>query len=181
MLNNKYLRLFAAAAALIAVFVLSLSVLRAVYPRKYSEYVSEYARLYGISENLVYAIIKCESGFNPYSCSGAGAVGLMQITPDTLSWAAMKEGNGEVLPIALYDERTNIKYGCCIYSLFFSEFSDVSVALAAYNAGRGNVLKWLGDRDCSDDGILLKSIPFPETDRYVKKVQTVKRIYELIY
>lgn len=91
-MNNKYLRLFAAAAALISVFVLSLSVLRAVYPRKYSEYVSEYASLYGISENLVYAIIKCESGFNPYSCSGAGAVGLMQITPDTLSWAAMKEG-----------------------------------------------------------------------------------------
>ena len=180
-MSTKYLRPLTVVASLAAVLVTALSVMRFIYPRKYSAYVSEYAERYGLSENLVYAIIKCESGFDPYSLSDAGAMGLMQITPDTLNWAAMKEGEIGILPNLLYDEKTNIRYGCCIYSLFLDEFGDISVALAAYNAGRGNVLKWLGDRKYSDDGILLKNIPFSETDRYVKKVQTVKRIYELLY
>lgn len=180
-MNIKYLRPFMIAASLLAAFLLSVAVLRMVYPRKYSEFVTDYARQYGLNENLVYAIIKCESGFNPDSVSRAGAVGLMQITPDTLTWAAMKEGENDVLADALYDEKTNIRYGCCIYSLFLNEFGDTATALAAYNAGRGNVIKWLGNRFYSDDGILLKSIPFSETAKYVKKVQTVKRIYELIY
>lgn len=180
-MNKRYLRPVIVFLSLIAAFVCAVAVLRFIYPRKYSDYVSEYAKRYNISENLIYAVIKCESGFEPFSVSGAGAVGLMQITPDTLQWVAMKSGDTGVLASVLYDAKSNIKYGCCIYSLFLSEFGEESVALAAYNAGRGNVLKWLSDSEHSDDGILLKSIPFPETEKYVKKVLTVKRIYELIY
>ncbi len=180
-MNIKLLRVFIAAAGVLAAFIVTLALLRTVYPRKYSELVTQYAREYGLSENLVYAIIKCESNFKPDSVSHAGAIGLMQITPDTLQWAAMKEGVSSIDSKLLYLSDQNIKYGCCIYSLFFDEFSDMAVSLAAYNAGRGNVLKWLSDKECSDDGILLKNVPFPETDKYIKKVTAVKRIYELIY
>lgn len=180
-MSTKLLRVFFVVAGVLAAFIVSLALMRIVYPRKYSQLVSQYAEEYGLSENLVYAIIKCESNFRPDSVSHAGAIGLMQITPDTMQWAVMKEGNTCADTDTLYDENTNIKYGCCIYSLFFEEFGDMSVSLAAYNAGRGNVLKWLADKKYSEDGILLKNVPFSETAKYIKKVTAVKRIYELIY
>ncbi len=179
MKKSSYAPLFA--VMLLAAIVVTAVMLRFCYPRKYSALVSDFSKRYGISENLVYAIIKCESGFDPSAKSEAGAVGLMQITPDTLSWAAMREGESDISDGMLYDAYTNIRYGCCIFSLLYGEFGDIETALAAYNAGRGKVLGWLADSRYSDDGVLLSDIPYGETLKYVKKVKTVKRIYELIY
>lgn len=166
---------------LIIVILVSYSILTHLYPKEYSEYVEKYSSEFGIDENLIYAIIKCESNFNPKSVSHAGAIGLMQITPDTLKWAAQKNGNIKISEDILYEASHNIEYGCRIYSLFYKEFSDVEIALACYNAGRGNVLSWLKDYRYSDDGIILKDIPFKETKEYVKKVTNTKKIYEIIY
>lgn len=62
---------------------------RARYPREYSEYVSEYAEAYGVPEYIIYAVIRVESNFSSNAVSEAGAVGLMQITPDTFDWISM--------------------------------------------------------------------------------------------
>ena len=167
--------------SLLITIVVAYCILTHLYPKEYSEYVERYSKEFGIDENLVYAIIKCESNFNSTSVSHAGAIGLMQITPDTLAWAAEKSGKNNVSHNTLYSPTENIKYGCCIFSLFYKEFKDTELSLACYNAGRGNVLKWLKNKNYSDDGIILKDIPFKETKEYVKRVLNTQKIYELIY
>lgn len=157
------------------------SVLRYLYPQKYAAAVSEYSKQYDVDESIIYAIIKCESGFNAMAYSKAGAIGLMQITPDTYKWAAGKLGEKNVNESSLYDAHTNIKYGCYIYSFFKNEFEVDKTALAAYNAGRGKVLSWLEDKQNSEDGIILSSIPYPETETYVKKVLLTQKIYKFLY
>lgn len=161
--------------------IFTLSGLRYFYPKKYSKTVKQYSNEYGLSENLVYAIIKCESGYKENAKSKAGALGLMQITPETFKWAAAKLRDSEPTESSLYSPVTNIKYGCYIYSLLLNEFGQHYTALAAYNAGRGKVLSWLSNKMYSEDGILLNNIPYSETDKYVKKVLKVKKIYDLIY
>ncbi len=167
-------------AIIFSITILANGLLKYLYPQKYSEQVQKYAYEYGIEESLVYAIIKCESNFNINAVSSAGAIGLMQITPETFEWAKQKL-NDTTSKITLNDANLNIKYGCYIYSLFIKEFTVKETALASYNAGRGRVLSWLKDKSYSDDGILLKTIPYKETDNYVKKVIYTQKIYELIY
>ena len=155
--------------------------LRWLYPRQYSPLVQKYADQYGIDRNLVYAIIKCESNFDEKALSRAGAFGLMQITEATYEWARTRENDKLTQPVSLYDPEHNIRYGCAIYSILENEFSHPSVALAAYNAGRGRVISWLSSDAYSDDGKTLHTIPFSETDGYVKKVLKTQKIYNLIY
>ena len=155
--------------------------LRWLYPRQYSPLVEKYADQYGIDQNLVYAIIKCESNFNEDALSSAGAFGLMQITESTYKWALTRENVKQTEAESFYDPELNIRYGCAIYSILSAEFPEVSVALAAYNAGRGRVLSWLSSDAYSDDGKTLHTIPFAETDGYVKKVLKTQKIYNLIY
>ncbi len=166
---------------LLIIVLLIYSSLVYLYPKKYSDYVEKYAIEYGLDKNLVYAIIKCESNFKKDSVSHAGAIGLMQITPQTYKWAAQKAKDTDLNENSLYNAEINIKYGCYIFSLFLNEFKVETNALACYNAGRGNVLKWLSDKKYSDDGITLKQIPFNETSVYVKKVLNTQKIYQLIY
>lgn len=180
-MRAKHLNTLSAIVIFLVITLSAYGILTHLYPKKYSEYVEKYAAEYGIEKELVYAIIKCESNFRQDSVSHASAIGLMQITQSTFEWASQKFGDTEITSNSVYDPATNIKYGCCIYSLFYSEFGDVTTALACYNAGRGNVLKWLENKEYSDDGILLKSIPFKETSEYVEKVQNTKKIYELLY
>ena len=155
--------------------------LRYLYPKQFSQEVEKYSQQYGIDTDLVYAVIKCESNFNKDAFSRAGACGLMQITRETFEWAAKREKDDEFDDKTLFDPDTNIRYGCVIYSIYQNEFKTPEVCLAAYNAGRGNVKKWLSDKTCSADGKTLEKIPFAETDTYVKKVLRTQKIYKLIY
>ena len=72
--------------------------------------------------------------------------------------------------------------GCWYLSDLKKEFNgNMDLVLAAYNGGRGNVEKWLKDSNTSPDGQNLKNIPFKETDKYVKKVNTNYNIYKYLY
>ena len=167
--------------AVIIVAVALFSALRWLYPKHYSPLVEKYADEYGIDSTLVYAIIKCESNFNENALSSAGAHGLMQITEATYEWALTRQNDKQAGAVSLFDPELNIRYGCAIYSILENEFLDPSVALAAYNAGRGRVLSWLSSNAYSDDAKTLHTIPFKETDGYVKKVLKTQQIYNLIY
>ena len=79
------------------------------------------------------------------------------------------------------DPETNIKYGCYLYGYLLSRYGRVQEALAAYHAGHGNVDKWLKDEAYSSDGETLHTIPFPTTNKYVKKVILTENIYEKLY
>lgn len=156
------------------------TLLRVLYPVKYSELVSQYSAEYGVAEPLLYAVIKTESSFNPDAVSSAGAEGLTQITPETFEWLRMKSGetDGE---LSLFDEETSIKYGAFFLSLLLNEFGCTETAVAAYHAGRGRVNGWLASADTSPDGKTLVNIPVPETAHYVKKVTRAIDIYTNLY
>ena len=107
---------------------------RVRFPREYAEYVSEYSAAYGVPEYIVYAVIKTESDFVSNAVSSAGAVGLMQITPDTFAWISMlmKETNEAGM---LYDPATNIRSGTYLLSYLYMRYNRWDVVFAAYNAG----------------------------------------------
>lgn len=155
---------------------------RAKYPLKYTEWVETYAAQYDLDPALVYAVICTESGFDASAQSGAGAIGLMQMTPDTFDWAQFREKVKD--PIGkemLTDPETNIHYGCATLHHLGQLFSTENAVLAAYNAGMGNVSKWLSDPAYSDDGETLHTIPFKETRNYVQKVAAAKEMYRSLY
>lgn len=156
--------------------------MRAAYPTKYSNFVTHYANMYGFEPSFAFSIIRTESGFDSQAVSHADALGLMQITRDTFDWAQSRTPENENLPYdKLFDPEINIRYGLFVLSILREEFSDTRTMLAAYNAGIGNVKKWLKNSEYSNDGVTLKHIPYNETHCYVKKIPETKKIYEKLY
>ena len=161
--------------------VLRFGILPALYPQKNQGQVSAYAAEYQLPESLVYAVIKTESNFDPYANSHQNARGLMQIVAGTGSWAADKLGLENYTDESLYDADVNIRIGCWYLARLYGQFGSIPVALAAYNAGEGNVRRWLEEAAYSADGKTLDTIPYPETANYVKTVLRRQAIYELLY
>jgi soluble lytic murein transglycosylase len=155
-------------------------VLKTLYPLEYEDYVEVYAIKNNLSPAFVYAVIKCESGFDNRAVSNVGATGLMQIMPDTFNWIAMKLGEKSDYSMAS-DPETSIRYGCYYYGYLSSRYNSKHEVLAAYHAGLGNVDKWLRDERYSSDGKTLDTIPFPTTNKYVKKVILTENIYQTLY
>lgn len=173
--------IFLAAAILFgAFFATGKSVMKIIYPMKYTEYVEKYSEEYGISRELLFAVIKTESSFNPDAVSNADAVGLTQITPETFEWLQTKLGE-EGADLSLLDPETSIKYGAFFLSYLLDEFENTDTALAAYHAGRGRINGWLSDKSISPDGKTLENIPIPETAHYVKKVNKALNAYNNLY
>ena len=156
--------------------------MRTLYPLKYSEWIYQYAQENHLPVSLVFAVIKCESSFDPDAKSSAGAIGLMQITPPTFDWAKSKYGTDDNLGDSdLYDPETNIRYGTFLIRLHYEEFGDYETAMAAYHAGRGIVGDWLGSSEYSEDGKTLLSIPYADTEQYVERVMKTQKTYEKLY
>lgn len=153
--------------------------LRKTYPQKYAESVEKYAAEYDVPESVVYAVIKTESGFTPDAVSLKGAIGLMQITPDTFDWLCSKTGD-EANSLLLYEPDTNIRYGTYFLSLLHNEYKAWDTVYAAYNAGRGRVNSWLASEEYNNNG-RLKNIPYEETASYVKKVEKAQSVYARLY
>lgn len=172
--------LLAAAIAFAVYHNANRSLQKTLYPLKYEKYVATYCRKYNLEESFVFAVIKCESSFQSDAVSSAGAMGLMQIMPDTFTW--LKTKTGEDLPQKmLFDPETSIRYGCLLYSMFIEQFGTEAEAVAAYHAGPNSVKKWLEDENYSKDGKTLYDIPFSSTKAYVQNVMKTKDIYEKLY
>ena len=153
-----------------------------LHPLKYEEYVERYASEYNVPEYIIYAVINVESEFDPEAVSYVGAMGLMQMMPDTFTWLSSAEHLGENLSVtALYDPETSIRYGVYYLRYLFRKFHDWTNVYAAYNGGEGNVAKWLADSEYSDGKGNLTHIPFKETRKYVKKVTRQAEFYKNTY
>jgi soluble lytic murein transglycosylase len=157
---------------------------RLQYPKKYSSYVEKYSQLYKVDENLIYGVIHTESHFDPDSKSHAGAMGLMQITPECFDFLKQNipDDSTDYDTTELYDPETNIKFGTYFLSYLLDRYDNVEkTALAAYNAGFGTVDTWLQDSSCSADGKNLDVILYSETANYVVKVEKAQKKYKELY
>lgn len=167
---------------LIGIFTHKDEIIKHFYPLKYSDYVYKYSKEYSVDPFLVFATIRVESNFDANAQSQKGAKGLMQITDNTGEWAAkqlkMKSYNSGML----LDPKYNIMLGCWYLENLIDQFDgNVTLALAAYNGGSGNVEKWLKNKEYSATGERLEKIPFGETERYVNKVKKDYNIYKNLY
>jgi len=155
---------------------------RARYPQDYSEFVEKYSAEYGVPDYIIYSVIKVESGYKSNAVSHAGAVGLMQIMPDTFDWVMMLR-NEELSEGMLYDPETNIKYGTYLLSYLYTEFGNWNTVYAAYNAGMTRVRGWLENAQYSTDGkmLVLNKIPIDETRNYVPKINAAIEVYQRLY
>ena len=149
------------------------------HPVTYEEIVELYSEEYDVPKNLIFSVIKVESGFNPNAHSSAGAVGLMQMMPSTFEWLTGEEHLGENLSsLCLTDPEVNIRYGTYYLRYLYLKFGNWDTSLAAYNGGEGNVTQWLENPEYSDGQGNLTYIPFEETRNYVKKVNDAIATYE---
>ncbi len=157
-------------------------ILKSFFPLEYEKSIIEYSEMYNVDPNLVAAVINTESKFVVDASSSKGAIGLMQIMPDTGKWIAEKLELSNFNEEIIADPEMNIRMGTWYLKKLSEDFNgDYILVLAAYNGGPGNVTKWLEDEKYSSDGENLHKIPFKETKSYVQKVKFNHRIYRYLY
>lgn len=160
----------AAAIALRGFIVYSL------YPLDFKDEIKASSAGYSLDKYMVCAVIYTESHFDKDAVSGPGAVGLMQIMPDTGAWAAGKMGLEGFTDDKLKDPETNIAIGCW-YLKYLSDLfdGDMRKVLAGYNAGPNKVQDWVNSEGALGD------IPYEETEQYLEKVLRYYEIYKGLY
>ena len=150
------------------------------YPLRHVDIIRRHAAEFNLEPELVCAVIHAESRFRENAVSRAGASGLMQIMEDTANWIAPSSGLDDFDYGQILDPEINIRLGSYYLSSLLAQFGNLEAALSAYNAGRGNVDRWLGNPEYSSDGKTLDRIPFAETSEYVRRVLDNQRIYAFL-
>ena len=159
-------------------------ILKIIYPIKYENFVENYSTKYEVDKNLIYAIIKAESNFNQQAVSNKEAKGLMQLMPQTAEDIAKKldiEVTKEEISKKLLEPEFNINLGTKYISNLLAKYSNIELALTAYNAGSGNVDTWVENRTLMADGSNIENIPYKETNNYVRKILRDYEIYKKLY
>lgn len=148
------------------------------YPLAYTPQIQMVAKQYGFDPVWLASIIRQESKFEPEAVSKSGAVGLMQLMPDTAKWICEMRGK-KYEKDRLSDPSYNMDLGCWYLDYLMDMFgSDQDTVLAAYNAGQGQVKTWLKDSRYSSDGKSLHTIPFEETHGYVQGINQFYQKYQ---
>jgi len=155
---------------------------RFVYTWPYAAEIHKYSAQYRVDPFLAVAVIKNESGFKPDAESKTGALGLMQIMPETGAWIAKSTDFPNFKAKMLILPELNIKFGCWYLKELEEEFSSNEILmLAAYNAGRGTVKNWMKEYGWGFDFGDISAIPFDDTRNYVRKVLNDRDSYEHLY
>jgi soluble lytic murein transglycosylase len=129
---------------------------------------------------LLYSLIRQESLFDANITSVADARGLAQIIPATGEWIAGQLGWGEYGPDDLYLPYVNIEFGAFYLDVQLATFDGEPIfALAAYNAGPGRIHRWR--ENAPDVDLMVETIPFAETRRYVRSIYENYGHYRRLY
>lgn len=152
-----------------------------MYPIRYVEDIALVAETYDLDPYLVAAVAQTESGYNPEAVSPAGAVGLMQVMPDTATWiTGLDSWQGGADPV-LTDPVDSLELGACYLRYLTDRFEDrIRLVLAAYNAGQGAVGDWI-EAAGGPDSFELTDIPYSETRDFVRRVEHYWNLYMRIY
>ena len=146
---------------------------------KFAIEIKQAAEKHGLPPELVRALIRKESGFDPYAKGKAGEIGLMQILPSgaVADWARV---NQKKVPSGsqLYNVKLNLEIGCWYLGRALNKWKNyrcgTELALAEYNAGAKNSIRWKPD---VPDGDVVSRIDFPVTCNYVKTIMKNYRKY----
>ncbi len=158
-------------------------VLKRLYPKPYYNIVRNYSKVYNISEDIIYALMRQESMFREDAISPSGAIGLMQIMPATGKWLAKKMGLKEY---NLLFPETSIKLGAKFFSALLRNYQqNFHMASIAYNGGGGNLARWMRYHYKGDFYLFLEDLPVRESRNYCRKTyqnyihyQVSQRLYD---
>ncbi|MCK5690094.1 lytic transglycosylase domain-containing protein, partial [Myxococcota bacterium] len=155
--------------------------LRQLYPASYAKIITRAARKSRVAPALAIALTRQESGFRPDAVSASGALGLMQLMPQTATLLLREnKRRTKVSKEIILNPETNAKLGTTYLGRMLRAFrGNVEYALAAYNAGPGSVTKWRQARGEMPSDIFVEEIPFSETRTYVKRVLAGRRAWHL--
>lgn len=169
-------------AVLILLLINAGNIGRSLLPIPYRNTIFMEAANTGIDQFLLAAMVKTESNFDPGAVSVKGARGLMQIMPETGRWVAGRKGMPGYSPDLLFNPGYNIKIGSLYVAELYKEYNgDTVLVLAAYNAGRGNVNKWIEEDYWTGKRGNIDQIPFPETRQFIRKVFFYQQAYMYLY
>lgn len=152
-----------------------------LYPVHYQEGIARVAKQYHLDPYMVAAMVQTESGYDPRAVSPAGAVGLMQLMPDTATWiTGLESWKGSDAPV-LTDPDENLELGACYLAFLLEHFGGhTRPALAAYNAGQGTVVGWV-EAAGGGSSFDLSDIRFPETQNFVQRVEHYWELYARVH
>src|SRR4051812_3088739 len=151
-------------------------------PLRHEDIIRQQAADKELDPALIAAVIYAESRFRDGQRSAAGAEGLMQITPATAHEIARKSGGTAFQTGDLATPQVNISYGAWYLRYLMGRYAGNSTfALAAYNAGEGNVDRWLDRAQRRDAALTVEAIPFAETREYVRRVLDARAHYRRSY
>ena len=142
------------------------------HPLRYKEIVLGHAHNYDLDPALLAAVIYQESKFNADARSDRGAIGLMQLLPETAKGIAVRTGGSNFQVSDLYDPEINVRYGAWYLRHLLDKYGSERLALAAYNAGQANVDRWRAQ------GL---PVQFSETRDFVDRVEKLKSTYRSAY
>ena len=158
------------------------AVRRLQFPTPYPELVTERAREYNLDPRAVYALLRQESLFNPQATSWVGARGLAQVMPETAAGIAIGLGIENLTPEDLYKPTVSVRFGAhYIGNQLVAMNGSLQGALAAYNGGPGNAVRWADGDTVADPELFVETIDYPETEHYVKLVYGYYGAYRGLY
>jgi soluble lytic murein transglycosylase len=185
---RRRLFLLASVAALAAIVAMVVSpwadkaVHELALPLRHEDIIRQQAHDKGLDPALIAAVIYAESHFRDGQVSAAGAQGLMQLTPATARYIAHKSGGTQFVVDDLGTPQVNIAYGAYYLRYLLRRYDgNVDFALAAYNAGEGNVDRWISAARAHERALTVTAIPYSETRAYVQRVLTVRGQYRRSY
>jgi len=149
------------------------------FPMPYKQQVLEYAKAKELDPSLIYGVMRRESLFDPLARSSVGALGLMQLMPSTARRVARSLGMKRPRKSDILSVENNIRFGTHYLKTVMNRFdNNVALAAAAYNAGPGNVKRWLPRKSTMSADLWVETVPFGETRNYVQAVLAYSTVFD---
>ncbi len=178
-------RIFYVAAALL----LFVTAFAAIFPKIHKRYIAiknlypyveKLSTSFEVEKSLLFAVIDVESSFDETAVSKKGAIGLMQLMPETAKETA-ENLNIKIERVDLFKKEINLLVGTAKLKELIVRYNDINLAIIAYNAGEGNVDRWQKSEILSKEDLKINDIPFKETREYAQKVLKKEKLYQVLF